>query len=237
MPIKYPPLPLCPPFFFSHTTISCHSLPPKTRTSLSHLPPLSPLRQQQHTSTMKLSAFITAALQLATLAVAGPVNMTVAGPFGTKGADQYTDFWIYGGTVTGPEYSIERWPEPLWAFFPIGQPACEDWGKGPMLYQNKDVSGDKQGVACDGDGCLEHNWDPFQIDRLEINANNNGWGHYTWYKNRNNHLVDLQDRVVGTCTPLKSGGAPLLCTDKVPEQQFKATIDMKHYFHCETTAW
>ena len=58
------------------------------------------------------------------------------------------------------------------------------------------------GICCDGAGCDSYNYDVSKVNRIEMHTN---WGHYTWYRYGNNHLVDTQNNVVGTCTAVPIG--------------------------------
>ncbi|KAK4450563.1 hypothetical protein QBC34DRAFT_461172 [Podospora aff. communis PSN243] len=98
---------------------------------------------------------------------------------------------------------------------------------------SKDVSR-RKGVACDGDGCsyLNNIWYD-GISRLEFHTR---WGHYTWYKNRDMRIVDLNDRVVGTCEFNQGGLVEMYCKksiwNEVP-REFKVRLAFK----CNTTIW
>lgn len=107
-----------------------------------------------------------------------------------------------------------------------------------------DVSGEK-GVACDGDGCGGATPDPKKIDRLEFNTS---FGHYSniapypifctdaemfpfvaWYKSRDNRIVDLNDKVVGSCQPIPLGdGSSFSCAERPPK------VESTTYFRCDS---
>ncbi|KAK0748969.1 hypothetical protein B0T18DRAFT_427179 [Schizothecium vesticola] len=169
---------------------------------------------------MKLSALVGAALQLATLAAAGPIDVK---------ANEQTSFLIYGGFITqkptGNSYGV-------WAAYPdLGD--CKKFSKLGFYFEMSDVSHDK-GVACDGEGCLYKKKDPVAVDRLEINAYNDKKDHYTWYKNRDNHLVDFNDKVVGTCLPAPNVDS-FVCSEKDIDPILDLSkADMKTFFRCNT---
>ncbi|KAK5653656.1 hypothetical protein OQA88_8686 [Cercophora sp. LCS_1] len=124
-----------------------------------------------------------------------------------QGLEQYTDLWY---TV----YLFNKW------LFK----SCDDVRASKVYLEADDVS-NWNAVACDGDGCGYSNPDPEKIDRLEIHAD---WGHYTWYKARDGHLVDLEDKVVGNCTPISVKYHTFHCNTA-----FQA-IDGSTRFHCKT---
>lgn len=138
---------------------------------------------------MKLSALVGAAMQLATLAVAGPVDIKATHantfliygvrfpplpsplPLSHPGAD--TEFDLQGFITqkpTGNSYGV-------WAAYPdTGD--CSKFSKLGFYFEMNDVSHDP-GVACDGEGCLYKKKDPAAVDRLEINAYNDKKSHYS----------------------------------------------------------
>lgn len=87
----------------------------------------------------------------------------------------------------------------MWAFQPQHPLTCQEALNATLYSDSDDVSGDHGGVSCDGLGCPVGGPDPTRIDRLEFNT---AFGHYTYYKDRDHHIVDLKDKVVGHCTPI-----------------------------------
>lgn len=57
-------------------------------------------------------------------------------------------------------------------------------------------------------------------------------GETAWYKNRENHLVDLHDNVVGTCLPAPNVGS-FACAEKDIDPVLDLSkADMKSFFRC-----
>ncbi|RKU46431.1 hypothetical protein DL546_006505 [Coniochaeta pulveracea] len=98
------------------------------------------------------------------------------------------DFLIYQGLESYPEVGTFN----TYSFF-SGPPSCDDVNTVKRYDRIDDVSGDKQGVACDGGGCTGS---PEDVDRLEFNTD---FGHFTMYKDRNRDLFDLNGNNVGHC--------------------------------------
>lgn len=139
---------------------------------------------------MKFSALVGAAMQLATLAVAGPIDVKATDantfliygvrplppprpplPLSRPGADTELDLQGFiTQKPTGNSYGV-------WAAYPdIGD--CSKFSKLGFYFEMVDVSHDP-GVACDGEGCLYKKKDPVAVDRLEINAYNDKKSHYS----------------------------------------------------------
>ncbi|KAH6616872.1 hypothetical protein C7974DRAFT_402577 [Boeremia exigua] len=66
-----------------------------------------------------------------------------------------------------------------------------DW----LWRKSSDVSGGKYGVRCEGSGC----WRGETGEITSVEFNFLGDFHWTWYADRDNALIDLEDRVVGSC--------------------------------------
>ena len=109
-----------------------------------------------------------------------------------------------------------------WSFF-RGSPNCDDVMNTPRYDERDDVSGDKQGVACDGGGCFGT---PEDVDRLEFNTD---FGHYTIYKDRNNDLFDLGNNNVGHCTVDTSDDYECV------SGPFPSPLSGKRWYFCQTS--
>ena len=62
-----------------------------------------------------------------------------------------------------------------------------------------------------------------------------------YYKNRNNHLVDLKDKVVGQCFPVPTG-YQFTCpgngfTNDFGDTNDISTVSMTSFFLCNSTVW
>ncbi|KAJ4287272.1 hypothetical protein N0V90_012670 [Kalmusia sp. IMI 367209] len=112
------------------------------------------------------------------------------------------DFYVYNGfTISSVDSAyLEHF------YFWTGPPDCNAVTGAVPLTPSDDVSGDKEGVRCEG--CSAS--DPDSADPTELEFNED-FGHYTWYANRDGALVDVDGNVVGNCHVDKSDSFD--CTD------------------------
>ncbi|KAF4461167.1 hypothetical protein FALBO_12046 [Fusarium albosuccineum] len=97
-----------------------------------------------------------------------------------------TEFWLVSQFAIWQEPPTDCvrqiWPAPSW----------------PWL---NDVSGNKKGVRCKGDGC-DFNGDAHNIEQLEMHFSNNPLYHWTLYNVRGadgGNMVGLDGKVYGAC--------------------------------------
>ncbi|KAK5655839.1 hypothetical protein OQA88_5378 [Cercophora sp. LCS_1] len=134
-------------------------------------------------------------------------------------------FYIYEGNTMFMDFTTNQ----AWSFYRGPDlPTCDYAAKVDVYRSGSDVSANKWGVACDGGSCPGR-WlpgDSSNIDRLEINTS---FGHYTWYKNRDHHIVDLNDKVVGKCEPISRDEGKVDCRTGLA-----SFITQWTFFKCES---
>ncbi|KAK3369597.1 hypothetical protein B0T24DRAFT_596320 [Lasiosphaeria ovina] len=134
-------------------------------------------------------------------------------------APALADFFIYQGL----ESYIDVGAFNTYSFF-RGPPDCNDVNNAPRYDESDDVSGDKQGVACDGRGCWQAN--PDDIDRLEFNTR---FGHFTMYKDRGRDIFDIWGGNVGHCDPDTSHHY------ECPSGPYPSPLSGKRVFFCRAS--
>ncbi|KAM0709459.1 hypothetical protein Q7P35_003498 [Cladosporium inversicolor] len=146
------------------------------------------------------------------------------------------DFSIYASIIGGNGISVNT---NGWQIYPriIGAIGCNG-ALGWSWRKSNDVSGGKYGVRCKGSkrSCA---WSGSGegIKELELNARQTSKGrdpHFTYYANRGGAIVDLDDKILGTCkvapeqnfycgmnTGQAQGTRKLDCTSFLTEKDFK----------------
>ncbi|KAK0624186.1 hypothetical protein B0T14DRAFT_565479 [Immersiella caudata] len=85
--------------------------------------------------------------------------------------------------------------------------------------------------------CTTFTRDPNKVDRIEFHTS---WGHFTWYKNRDMNIVDLNDKVVGSCgaVDVLTESGEIDCWKK---ERHEGGITRHWYaapaFRCNTKVW
>jgi hypothetical protein len=80
-------------------------------------------------------------------------------------------FYVYKGT-----HETRNGKREAWYVSQNAEINCDNAWKRVVLLEKKDVSGDKYGVACNGNGCHDI-FKAVEIERLEINAGPGSVGH------------------------------------------------------------
>ncbi|KAJ4303424.1 hypothetical protein N0V90_002318 [Kalmusia sp. IMI 367209] len=99
------------------------------------------------------------------------------------------DWYLYEGWVI---VAVDGSTDERFQIF-AGPPSCDDVFNGLVYTPSDDVSGDKEGIRCDGCSPYGEDINPTVV---EINED---FGHYTWYADRGGDMVDLDGNVVGNC--------------------------------------
>ncbi|KAM0812491.1 hypothetical protein AB5N19_12482 [Seiridium cardinale] len=107
----------------------------------------------------------------------------------------HADFYIYADVQNIPDDSGMGVRQDGFKFF-NSPPSCEDVTNAMFQNEADDVSGNRSGVRCDECGFGDSAEGESAPTEIEWNTD---MGHYTWYAARDNHMVDLDGNVVGTC--------------------------------------
>ncbi|KAF2440891.1 hypothetical protein P171DRAFT_475406 [Karstenula rhodostoma CBS 690.94] len=113
---------------------------------------------------------------------------------------------------------------------------CRDVLDARRLVDRKDVSGNKLGVRCNGDGCInDHSTD--NLDLIEMHWTNIPLFHWTLYKDRlddsgNQILWGVDGGKYGACKKIGTPGKWDICTDRPVGFGATQTIFVHKKFQC-----
>ncbi|KAJ4293426.1 hypothetical protein N0V90_008709 [Kalmusia sp. IMI 367209] len=106
------------------------------------------------------------------------------------------DFYLYASQI---HLNIEPTDTDGFLFL-AGPPSCDDVFNAVQRTGSDDVSGDKHGVRCNDCGSATGTIDdPDSVSPTLVEWNDEDYGHYTYYADRDGAIVDLDGNVVGHC--------------------------------------